>query len=174
MTKRRAQSSSITVESLIKGYPTQRTPLINEVKFIFPGKTQLKLLQFTLKIVVRQLDPNQRTHFSLPELRFCLASVQSISFYSAVKFRIGKLQKFVYEFGYIPWNMSDQVFYLQIIDRTSFYDCLFSYPNINLLILKTLTFVFKITYYFEVSNFHNFLYLYLKIFTQVSRFLFLV
>ena len=65
--------------------------------------------------------------------------------------------------------MSDQGFYLQIIDRTSFYDLLFSYPNITLLILKTLTFVFKITYYFEVSNFHNFLYLYLKILTQVSR-----
>ena len=65
--------------------------------------------------------------------------------------------------------MSDQGFYLQIIDRTSFYDSLFSYPNITLLILKTLTLVFKITYYFDVSNLHNFLYLYLKILTQVSR-----
>ena len=43
--------------------------------------------------------------------------------------------------------------------RTSFYDWLFSYPNINLLILKTLTFVFKITYYFEISNFQFFVFI---------------
>ena len=55
--------------------------------------------------------------------------------------------------------MSDQGFCLQIIDRTSFYDSLFSYPNITLLILKTLTFVFKITYYFEISNFQFFVFI---------------
>ena len=79
------------------------------------------------------------------------ASVKSISCYSLVKFQIGKLRKFAYEFGYFPWNLSDQGFSVQIIAvntncKLTFF--IFFLPEYHLIILKTLSFVFKMSYDF--------------------------
>ena len=74
------------------------------------------------------------------------ASVQSIFCYSAVKFRIGKLYTNLYT------NLNISMLYRLAI--CSFISAFFIYPNIILIILKILSFIFIISYdlKFEIST----------------------